>query len=59
MNVYIVSYVPFGSPSHDTQIMKVFDTYELADHYVSAMVNQEEYDSDELVIETFEVSESL
>lgn len=56
MRVYVLSFVPYGCPAHDTEILGVYKTFEVADKVRNDYIN-DEYDGDELIIEDYAVTE--
>ena len=50
MKVYLLMYVPFGAPAHDTDVLGVYATKTTANKVLKAKVKAEEYDGEELFV---------
>ena len=48
MTVYLLMYIPFGCPSHDTDVLGAYSTKALANKAMKAVIDN--YQEDELVI---------
>jgi len=52
MTIYLLMYIPYGAPSHDTDVLGVFATEELADRERQELIDKEYYPEDELFVLT-------
>ena len=50
MKVYLLMYVPFGAPAHDTDVLGVYATKTAANKVLKVKVKAEEYDGEELFV---------
>ena len=51
MKVWVLSFVPFGCPAHDTYVVGLYRTKALAMKKIKAMVKEDNYDPEELCLE--------